>query len=91
MAFEVVLIGAFAGAQWTAVPAALRDRADRGSSAACDWLVHQGWGVEGVWFAIASTTRRSRASARAAVRAPAAAPDAGDRGLDGMPYNDPGP
>ncbi len=56
MAAEVVMIGAFAGAQWTAVPAAtvIVLTAVRVPMAA--WLVAEGWGVEAVWLAIASTT-----------------------------------
>ena len=56
MAAEVVLLGSFAGAQWTAVPAAIEIglTAMRVPLAIC--LVSQGWGVEAVWVAIASTT-----------------------------------
>jgi putative MATE family efflux protein len=56
MAAEVVMIGAFAGAQWTAVPAALVVILTGVRVPLSMWLVAQGWGVEAVWFAIASTT-----------------------------------
>jgi putative MATE family efflux protein len=56
MAFEVVLIGAFAGAQWTAVPAVVEITLTAARVPLAAWLVARGWGVEGVWFAIASTT-----------------------------------
>jgi putative MATE family efflux protein len=56
MAVEVVMIGAFAGAQWTVVPAALEASLTAARVPLAFWLVSQGWGVEGVWVAIASTT-----------------------------------
>jgi len=56
MAFEVVLIGAFAGAQWTAIPAVLEIGLTAARVPLAYWLVAQGWGVEGVWVAIALTT-----------------------------------
>jgi putative MATE family efflux protein len=56
MAAEVVLLGAFAGAQWTAVPAILVTGLTALRVPASMWLVAQGWGVEAVWLAIASTT-----------------------------------
>jgi len=55
MAFEVVLLGAFAGAQWTVVPAALEITLTAARVPLAFWLVGQGWGVVGVWIAIAST------------------------------------
>jgi Na+-driven multidrug efflux pump len=56
MAFEVVLLGAFAGAQWTAVPVVLEVGLTGARVPLAAWLVSRGWGVEGVWAAIASTT-----------------------------------
>lgn len=56
MATEVVLLGAFAGAHWTAVPAAVEIGFTAARIPLAFHLVRQGWGVEGVWFAIASTT-----------------------------------
>jgi len=56
MAAEVVLLGAFAGAQWTAVPAVIEIGLTAVRVPLAMWLVSQGWGVEAVWFAIASTT-----------------------------------
>jgi putative MATE family efflux protein len=56
MAAEVVLLGAFAGAQWTAVPAAIEIGFTAVRVPLAMWLVAMGWGVEAVWFAIASTT-----------------------------------
>jgi Na+-driven multidrug efflux pump len=88
MACEVVLIGAFAGAQWTVVPAILEITLTAARVPLAMVLVNQGWGVEGVWFAIASTCAlkgcllaglfafRSRHPGGVPVR-------------DGMPYNDP--
>jgi Na+-driven multidrug efflux pump len=51
-----VLLGAFAGAQWTAVPAAIEIGLTAVRVPLAAWLVGRGWGVESVWFAIASTT-----------------------------------
>ncbi|MGD9253206.1 MAG: MATE family efflux transporter, partial [Holophagae bacterium] len=56
MAAEVVMIGAFAGAQWTALPAASVVILTGLRVPLAMWLVSLGWGVEAVWFAIASTT-----------------------------------
>jgi len=56
MAAEVVLLGAFAGAGWTAVPATLEITLTAVRVPLAAWLVWQGWGVEAVWLAIASTT-----------------------------------
>jgi putative MATE family efflux protein len=56
MAAEVVLLGAFAGLHWTAVPAALEITLTAVRVPLAWWLVELGWGVEGVWFAIAVTT-----------------------------------
>jgi Na+-driven multidrug efflux pump len=56
MAAEVVMIGAFAGAHWTAVPAGSVIVLTSLRVPLAMWLVAQGWGVEAVWFAIASTT-----------------------------------
>jgi putative MATE family efflux protein len=55
MAIEVVLIGAFAGAQWTVVPAILEITLTAARVPLAAWLVAQGWGVEGVWVAISIT------------------------------------
>lgn len=56
MASEVVLLGAFAGAHWTAVPATVEIGFTAARIPLAFHLVQQGWGVEGVWFAIAVTT-----------------------------------
>ncbi len=56
MAAEVVLLGAFAGAQWTTVPAVIEIGLTAVRVPLAMWLVADGWGVESVWFAIASTT-----------------------------------
>ncbi len=56
MAAEVVLLGAFAGGQWTAIPASVEIGFTAARIPLAYWLVRQGWGVEGVWCAIASTT-----------------------------------
>ncbi len=56
MAAEVVLLGAFAGAQWTTVPAVIEIGLTAIRVPLAMWLVSQGWGVEAVWVAIASTT-----------------------------------
>lgn len=55
MAIEVVLIGAFAGAQWTVVPACVEVGLTASRVPLAFWLVGQGWGVEAVWVAIAVT------------------------------------
>ena len=56
MAAEVVLLGAFAGTQWTAVPAAIEIGFTASRVPLAMFLVAAGWGVEAVWFAIAVTT-----------------------------------
>jgi putative MATE family efflux protein len=56
MAAEVVLLGAFAGVQWTAWPAVVVVSFTAVRVPLAMWLVSIGWGVEAVWFAIASTT-----------------------------------
>jgi putative MATE family efflux protein len=56
MAAEVVMIGSFAGTQWTVVPAVIEIGFTAVRVPLAMWLVAQGWGVEAVWFAIASTT-----------------------------------
>ncbi len=56
MAAEVVVLGAFAGAHRTAVPAAVEISLTAARIPLAWWLVAQGWGVEAVWFAIAITT-----------------------------------
>lgn len=56
MAFEVVFLSAFAGAQWTAVPAAVEMGFTAARVPIAMLLVAVGLGVEGVWIAIAGTT-----------------------------------
>ena len=56
MAFEVVFISAFAGAQWTAVPAAIQMGLTAARVPAAMALVALGLGIEGVWIAIAGST-----------------------------------
>ena len=56
MAAEVVMLGAFAGAQSTALPAAIVIGFTAIRVPFAMWLVSIGWGVEAVWVAIASTT-----------------------------------
>jgi putative MATE family efflux protein len=56
MAAEVVVLGAFAGAQWTTVPAVIVIGLTAVRVPLAAWLVVRGWGVEAVWLAIASTT-----------------------------------
>ena len=56
MAAEVVMLGAFAGVQWTAWPAVIVVGLTALRVPLAMWLVARGWGVEAVWFAIASTT-----------------------------------
>jgi len=51
-----VLMGAFAGAEWTGVPAAVEITLTAARIPLAWWLVQQGWGVEAVWAAIAATT-----------------------------------
>jgi putative MATE family efflux protein len=56
MAAEVVMLGAFAGVQWTVWPAIIVVGFTAVRVPLAMWLVARGWGVEAVWFAIASTT-----------------------------------
>jgi len=56
MAIEVVCISAFAGAQWTAVPAAVEMGLTAARVPVAMILVGLGFGVEGVWIAIAGST-----------------------------------
>jgi Na+-driven multidrug efflux pump len=56
MAFEVVCLSAFAGAQWTAVPAAVEMGFTAARVPIAMLLVTLGLGVEAVWIAIAGTT-----------------------------------
>jgi len=56
MAIEVVCISAFAGAQWTAVPAAVEMGLTAARVPIAIVLVGLGFGVEGVWIAISGTT-----------------------------------
>ena len=55
MAFEVVLIGAFAGAHRTLTPALVQISLSLARVPLAWWLVSRGWGVEAVWAAIAIT------------------------------------
>jgi putative MATE family efflux protein len=56
MAFEVVTLAAFAGAQWTAVPVAIEMSLTAARVPIAAALVMVGFGVEAVWIAIAGTT-----------------------------------
>jgi len=56
MAFEVVCLSAFAGAQWTAVPAVVEMGFTAARVPVAMGLIALGLGVEGVWIAIAGTT-----------------------------------
>ncbi len=56
MAFEVVCLSAFAGAQWAAVPAAVEMGFTAARVPVAMALIALGLGVEGVWIAIAGTT-----------------------------------
>jgi len=56
MVLEVVLLSAFAGAQWTAVPAAVEMGLTAARVPIAMGLVALGFGVEGIWIAIAGTT-----------------------------------
>jgi putative MATE family efflux protein len=56
MAFEVVVLSAFAGAQWTAVPVAVEMGLTAARVPMAMGLVALGFGVEGVWIAIAGST-----------------------------------
>jgi Na+-driven multidrug efflux pump len=50
------MLGAFAGAHWTAVPAVLVIAVTALRVPLAMLLVAAGWGVEAVWLAIAATT-----------------------------------
>ncbi len=56
MAFEVVCLSAFAGAQWAAVPAAVEMGLTAARVPIAMVLISLGLGVEAVWIAIAGTT-----------------------------------
>jgi len=56
MAFEVVVLAAFAGAEWTAVPVAVEIVFTAVRVPTAMALVALGLGVEGVWLAIAAST-----------------------------------
>ena len=56
MAFEVVILAAFAGAQWAAVPAMVEMGFTAARVPIAMGLVALGLGVEAVWIAIAGTT-----------------------------------
>jgi putative MATE family efflux protein len=56
MAFEVVLLASFAGAEWTAIPAAVEIGFTAARVPVAIGLVALGLGVEAVWIAIAATT-----------------------------------
>jgi Na+-driven multidrug efflux pump len=56
MAFEVVLLGSFAGAQRTTPPAVLEISLTTARIPLAAGLVAAGFGIEGVWIAIALTT-----------------------------------
>ena len=56
MAFEVVCLSAFAGAQWTAVPAVVEMGLTAARVPIAMVLINLGLGVEAVWIAIAGTT-----------------------------------
>jgi putative MATE family efflux protein len=56
MAFEVVVLAAFAGVQWTAIPAAVEMGFTAARVPLAALLVSLGLGVEAVWIAIAGTT-----------------------------------
>jgi hypothetical protein len=91
MAAEVVLLGAFAGSQWTAVPAAFEIALTAARIPLAAWLVGRGWGVEAVWTAIAATCmiKGSVLTLLFALRRPRLATGGGI--LGGLPYNAPGP
>ena len=91
MAAEVVLVGAFAGAQWTVVPAVLEIALTAARVPVAGWLVARGWGVEAVWLAIAATcvVKGTVLAVLFAVRRPRLGGGAGFVG--GLPYNAPGP
>ncbi len=56
MAFEVVLLGAFAGAHRTVAPSVFQILLTASRIPVAAYLVAHGWGVEGIWLAIGSTT-----------------------------------
>ena len=56
MAFEVVILAAFAGAQWAAVPAVVEMGFTAARVPIAMGLISLGLGVEAVWIAIAGTT-----------------------------------
>jgi putative MATE family efflux protein len=56
MVFEVVFLSAFAGAQWTAVPAVIEMGLTAARIPVAMALVAVGLGIEGIWIAIAGTT-----------------------------------
>jgi len=56
MAVEVILLGAFAGAQWTTVPAVLEVVLTAARVPVAAVLIRAGVGVESIWLAIAVTT-----------------------------------
>lgn len=91
MAAEVVLLGAFAGSQWTAVPAACEIALTAARIPLAAWLVGRGWGVEAVWVAIAATCmiKGTVLAVLFAARRPRLAGGVGVFG--GLPYNAPGP
>jgi putative MATE family efflux protein len=87
MAAEVVLVGAFAGSQWTVVPAALEIALTAARVPVAAWLVGQGWGVEAVWLAIAATcvVKGTVLAVLFAVRRPRLG--GRDGFVGGLPYN----
>jgi putative MATE family efflux protein len=88
MAFEVVLLGAFAGAQWTVVPAVLEITLTALRVPLAMFLVARGWGVEGVWFAI-TVTCAVKGCLLAILFAARTLDCRGVADRGGMPYNDP--
>lgn len=56
MAAEVVLLGAFAGAQRTTIPALVAVSLSAARVPLAMGLAHMGWGVEAVWTSISATT-----------------------------------
>jgi len=87
MAIEVVLIGAFAGAQWTVVPAVVEIGLTAARVPLAFWLVDQGWGVEGVWVAI-SVTCVAKGALLAVLFAARSLRVSGFPEQEKMPYND---
>lgn len=87
MAIEVVLIGAFAGAQWTVVPAVVEISLTAARVPLAFWLVDQGWGVEGVWVAI-SVTCVAKGVLLAVLFAARGLRASGSPVREEMPYND---